>query len=303
MANKKSQKTLDEIIAMTLDDMPKATILGEMAAEKGISDIDRKQELPSNRDKSVKKLDALRKKLKTDFSAPKSENPLDQNIKEIAEDAISELCMYFRRETGSNVNWLQEIIYNNWKSGRKIKHDYEQRIRCCQLIYFLIKKGMTKRQAFTHADKIYGFNETDGKETYPYFSNNLQKYYFTEIKYKKYASILIFMDIIQHGKLFILAANYRKVPNRTAKSQELFENIFRNSINLLKTEIQFVQENNLEKIGIEIKPIIIEILNQEYSNSRDFIAKIQRDKKRQWEFVYFVRNFIYDLDLYSKIQE
>lgn len=300
--SKIEKANLNKIIEKTILDAPKETILGKMASAKGIFNTVIKSEPISNRDKSINKLELLRKKLNDDLTAPKSENPLDQNIKEIAEEALSEICLYFRRETGSNINWLQEIIYNNWKSGRKIKHDYEQRIRSCQLIYFLINQGMSKRQAFTHADKIYGFNETDGKHTYPYFLQNLEKYYFSEIEYKEYDSILIFIEIIQYGKLFVSPANYRKVHIRTKKAKDLFENIFHNSIELLKKEINYAQTNKLEKIGVQINPIISKILNQKYLNSRDFIAKIQSDKKTKWEFAYFTRNFLYDMDLYHRVK-
>ncbi|MBI1328229.1 MAG: hypothetical protein GC136_11415 [Alphaproteobacteria bacterium] len=294
--------TLDEAVKETIRSAPEPTILGKMAAEKGLFDTFPESKTISEEEQSINRLKALRKELKNDFTGIKSENPLDRSIKEIAEAAISELCLHYRRDTGHNVNWLNEVVRNNWKSGRTIKHDYEQRVRCCQLIYFLTKEDMSQRQAYTHADKIYGFNDRDGKNTYPYFLQNLQKYYSPEIEYKKYVSILIFMDIIQYGKLFILPAKNRNMKKRTKKAQDLFENIFQNSMELLKKEINYAQENKLEQKGVRIDPIIHEILSQNYFDTRNFIGSIQRDEKRKWKFVIGARNFIDDMDFYYSVQ-
>jgi hypothetical protein len=295
-------------IIKSMDEMGEPTLLGKMATEKRIyegksKNIRPHKELSPEQKKKrlVKELESYRNELDW-FFTPKSKNVFDRDPREVAIEAIYTISKYLRHETSYSAAWINDLIDTHWRIGRTTKHSYEKRVRCCLLIEFLIEKGMTQRQAFIHADKIYDFNGKDAKDSYRYFSKNSEKYRFQKIIYKKYAQIFILLDIIENGEIFISLPKNRKVPKRMDNAAERFESIFKNAVELLQKEIELIKKGDLEKLGFQITSVMIEFINREYVNIRKFVSEIQKDPKITWQFVYDTRNFLYDLELYHQVK-
>lgn len=296
----KPEPTLDEIIKQVVADVPKVTPLGRMeAGKKAKLKLAEKDEPKKEYQHIIEYLELLKGEINKPRRRKKTKNVLDRSPKDLAESGILELCKIVSKNTGYNARWLSDAIEKHWQAGRKnIKHNYDKRIMCCQLIHFLEKEGVSARQAKIITDKIYKFNKTDAQDSYYYFKRDLKKYYFPELQNKKYIPIKILLNIIQYGRIsgvFVIGGNVTK------KAQNQLRHIINNAVKSLKGEIEFARKEKLKKLGVEINFIIPEFLDREYQAPEAFILAVQKNDSAKGFFVYCVNQFLNDMELFWEV--
>ena len=176
---------LDEIPEGNLEEIIKASAADVPPRVRGPKKLRglRTAKSKKNYSELIQYLEAIREELTKPRRRAKTRNILERSPKELVESAVFWLGAAFTKETGYKVKWLRDAIEEHWQAGtRQIKHSYEKRIMCCQLIHFLKTQGISELQAIALTDKIYKFNKTDAKDTYYYFKRDLNKYYFPEIQ-------------------------------------------------------------------------------------------------------------------------
>ena len=275
---KQKERTLNDILKEVVTDVPKA--LGKRKSRylpQATSD-------DKNFSGLIEQLETLKQEADKPRRRQKTKNILERSKKEIMESAVRQLCYAFSRTTGYDARWINDAIEEYWQVGKKKqKHNYDKKIRCCQLIHFLKSQGISELQAIALTDQIYDFNKTDAKDTYYYFKRDLKKYYFPEIEIKPHIQIRIFLDALKYGRIVFLRINL--VRDKTSnKFQEIIG------------KIQFAQQEKLDKQGLSIHPVIHEYLNREYKTPEDFIFEISKNKITKDKFAYYTQQFLNDLE-------
>lgn len=283
--------TVSAIVEAMMAETPKATRLGKMAMKQMPKQQKRKP--VSNHSGSIHRLEELQAEINKPRHRKKGKDVLERTPKEIVESALGELCAIYFQSTGYNPHWVRAAVEDNWQAGRLARHSYDKRIRCCQLIHLLKTKDISERQAMAIADQVYDFNKTDAKDSYYFFKRDLKKYYFPEIQFKAHIAIRIILDAIRYSRTKLLI-----VPPINVKAADKFEKIITQMLELFFKEIEFAKKEKLEKLGVEINPILKEFVAK---NSTEFMAKVREDRELATKFAIYGTRFLNDLELYYEL--
>jgi hypothetical protein len=298
--NKEKPPALDDILQDIASDTMKPTALGKKAMAKAAKRrlfYAPKSQNDNAHKQSIARLESLKEEISKPRHRKKGKDVLERTPKEIVESAMVDLCAIYFQTTGYDARWLRDSIEEHWLAGRSPKHSEEKRIICCQFIHFLKSQKISDRQAMALANQVYDFNKTDAKDSYYFFRRDIQKYYFPEIKLKSHIQIRAILDALQYGSIKIL-----RVPPLTNEAVDKFEEIVNAAIELLREEIQFAKKQKLNKIGVEINPLISNYLNRFPNNGLDLIEETQKSAKIKRDFAIYAKRFLNDLEFYREIE-